>query len=54
VNRSTNPRPSHLTAADLRGVGASLRKIYTITDDGTFDRLLGRLDRATAAGGRRR
>lgn len=49
MNRPASPRPSHLKPADLRGVGASLRKIYAIADDGSFDRLLGRLDRAAVA-----
>lgn len=55
MNRTASPRPSHLTPADLRGVGASLRRIYTVSDDGSFDHLLGRLDRVAScsSGGRR-
>lgn len=53
MNRTASQRPSHLTPADLRGVGASLRKIYSIAEDRSFDRLLGRLDLAAKQGGRR-
>lgn len=51
MNRNVDQRPNHLTRADLRGVGASLRKIYTIADDGSFERLLRRLDRAAGTNG---
>lgn len=46
----------HLSPADLRGVGASLRRLYAVADDGKFDTLLGKLDRAYAGrpGDRRR
>lgn len=43
-------RDSHLTPADLRGVGASLRRLFAVTDDGGFDRLLGQLDKAERSG----
>lgn len=41
----------HLNPADLRGVGASLRTLYTVADDGKFDALLGKLDRAYVRNG---
>lgn len=44
----------NLNPADLRGVGASLRTIYAVADDGKFDALLGKLDRAHARKGERR
>lgn len=39
-------RANNLTPADLRGVGASLRKVFAVAEDGGFDRLLDQLDRA--------
>lgn len=49
MNRNVNTMPQcHLNPADLRGVGSSLRTIYAVTDDGKFDALLDKLDRAHA------
>ena len=40
----SRPSQVHLTRKDLTGVGASLRTIFTVADNGEFDGLLKRLD----------
>ena len=42
----SRPSQVHLTRTDLNGVGASLRTIFTVADNGEFDGLLKRLDAA--------
>ena len=46
MNYETRPAPARLTCNDLNGVGASLRTIFTVADDGKFDAILRHLDMA--------
>lgn len=43
------PKPEvHLTRKDLSGIGACMRKIFTVAEDNDFDGLLARMDRAAS------